>query len=79
MPVERNPLAKLLAAFIVTFGLLVTVDPVAPAVALAGELAIVRPAGLRYGRLLRQAWPVVLSAAGIVVVQMVFGTGPNPR
>jgi energy-coupling factor transport system permease protein len=72
--VRRNPVAKLGAMFVLAFGLLATLDPVAPALALAVELALVRPFGLRYRTLLRRGWPLLASALGLAVVHLVFGT-----
>jgi energy-coupling factor transport system permease protein len=75
---RRNPVAKLGAAVVVTLGLMATLDPVAPAVALAVELATVPLFGIGYRSLLRRGWPVLASAAGIAVVQVFFGTGADP-
>jgi energy-coupling factor transport system permease protein len=74
---RRNPVAKLAAATALTLGLLVTLDPVAPAVALCVELAVVPLFGLRYPPLLRRAAPLLISAAGIAVVQLLFTTAPD--
>ena len=76
---HRNPVAKLAAAAIVTFGLLATVDPLAPSVALAVELATVPLFGLRYRTLARRGWPILASAASIAVVQLLFSTAADPR
>ncbi|MBN1172291.1 MAG: energy-coupling factor transporter transmembrane protein EcfT [Micromonosporaceae bacterium] len=74
----RNPVAKLGAAFVVTFGLLVTLDPIAPAIALLVEVAVVPLFGISLLRLLRRSLPILLSAAGAAVVQLLFGTGDDP-
>lgn len=76
---RRNPVAKLAAAFAIAFGLLVTLDPVAPALALAVELAVVPLFGVRYGALARRAWPLLFSMVGVVLVQVLFGTGTQPE
>ncbi|MBT8223882.1 MAG: energy-coupling factor transporter transmembrane protein EcfT [Dactylosporangium sp.] len=73
----RNPVAKLGAALVVTVGLLATIDPVAPGIALVVELAVVPLFGLRYGQLLRRSWPILLGAAGVAVVQLLFGTSAD--
>jgi energy-coupling factor transport system permease protein len=69
---RRNPVAKLAAAFVFSFALLAAVDPVAPAVALAIELALLPFFGVRYGTLLRRAWPLLLGALGVVFTLVVF-------
>jgi energy-coupling factor transport system permease protein len=71
---RRNPVAKLGAALALTLALFATLDPVAPAIALAVELALFPAFGLRYRVLCRQALPLLLAASGVVVVQLLFGT-----
>ena len=68
----RNPAAKLAAAAVLTFALVVSLDPVAPAVALAAELAVVPLFGIRYGALLRRAWPLAVSVLGAVLTLFLF-------
>jgi energy-coupling factor transport system permease protein len=68
----RNPVAKLAAALVLTVVLLVTLDPVTPAVVLAVELAVVPLFGLDYLTLARRSWPVLLSAAGVALSLVVF-------
>jgi energy-coupling factor transport system permease protein len=69
---RRNALAKLGAAILFSAPLLATVDPLTPAIGLAVELAVVPLFGLRYRTLLRRAWPVLLSAAGVVTTLVLF-------
>jgi energy-coupling factor transport system permease protein len=71
---RRNPVAKAGAAVTLTLALLATLDPVTPAIALAVELAVVPAFGLRYRVLLRQGWPLLAAASGVVAVQLLFGT-----
>ena len=73
---RRNPLAKLAAVFTVSVALVSTVDPGPSAVVLAAELAAVPLFGVRYARLARRGWPVLASAAGFAVAQLLFGSGP---
>jgi energy-coupling factor transport system permease protein len=68
----RNPVAKLAAALIFSFALLATVDPVAPAVALAIELAALPFFGVQYATLLRRAWPLLLAAVGVMLTLVLF-------
>ncbi|MGW0434330.1 energy-coupling factor transporter transmembrane component T family protein [Micromonospora sp. NPDC003197] len=79
MLARRNPVAKLAAALLFSFTLIATVDPVAPAVAIAIELAVLPLFGIRYGTLARRSWPVLASALGIVLTMVLFAaerTGP---
>lgn len=71
---RRNPVAKLAAVFVLTFGLLATLDPVAPTIALAAELASVPLFGIRYPVLLRRAWPVLAGAFGVALTLVLFST-----
>lgn len=69
---RRNPVAKLAAALVFTLALVVTLDPLTPAIAIAVELAVVPLFGLSYGTLARRAWPLLLSAFGVVVTIVLF-------
>lgn len=68
---RRNPVAKLAAAFVVTAGLLVTLDPVTPAVLLGLEVLAFPLSGVRVGVLLRRAWPLFVGIAGVAVANVV--------
>jgi energy-coupling factor transport system permease protein len=72
MLARRNPVAKLAAALVFTLALVTTLDPVTPAVAIAMELAVVPLFGVRYLALARRAWPLLLSALGVVVTLVLF-------
>ncbi|WP_329103288.1 energy-coupling factor transporter transmembrane protein EcfT [Micromonospora sp. NBC_01699] len=69
---RRNPVAKLAAALVFSFTLVATIDPVAPAVAIAIELAVLPLFGVRYATLARRAWPLLLSALGVVFTMVLF-------
>jgi energy-coupling factor transport system permease protein len=69
---RRNPAAKLAAAAVLTLALVVSLDPVAPAVALTAELLAVPLFGIRYGSLARRAWPLCGSVVGAVVTLLLF-------
>jgi len=58
---RRNPVAKVAAALVFSFTLLATLDPVAPAIAIAVELAVLPLFGVRYRVLARRALPLLLS------------------
>lgn len=68
---RRNPVAKLGAAFLLTAGLLVTLDPVTPALLLAVELLAFPFSGVRVGVLLRRAWPLFVGILGVAVANVV--------
>jgi energy-coupling factor transport system permease protein len=70
-----NPVAQLSAIVVVTVVLLICGDLVTPLVVLAAELALLPAAGLsRPADLLRRTWPLLVSAAGIVWVNVAFGS-----
>lgn len=69
---RRNPVAKLGAATVLAAGLLATVDPVAPGVTLAVELGTLPLFGVPLRRLAARAWPLLLSAGAIALVQVLF-------
>ena len=69
---RRNPVAKIVAAVALTFTLIATVDPVAPAIALAAELAVVPRSAWVSGAFLRRAGPLLLGAASVTVAMVLF-------
>ncbi|WP_018787346.1 energy-coupling factor transporter transmembrane protein EcfT [Micromonospora sp. CNB394] len=69
---RRNPVAKLAAALVFTVILVATLDPVAPAIAIAVELAVLPLFGVRYRVLARRAWPLLAGAVGILVTLVLF-------
>jgi energy-coupling factor transport system permease protein len=69
---RRNPAAKVAAAAVLTLALVVSLDPVAPAVALGAELLVVPLFGVRYGALARRAWPLCASVLGAVLTLFLF-------
>jgi energy-coupling factor transport system permease protein len=69
---RRNPVAKLAAALLFTFPLVSTLDPVTPAVGLAIELAVLPFFGVSARELTRRAWPLLLTAGGILVTMVLF-------
>jgi energy-coupling factor transport system permease protein len=76
---RRNPVAKLAAALLFSFALVATLDPVAPAIAIAIELAVLPLFGIRYGVLARRAAPLLLGAVGIVVTLVLFAAEREGR
>ena len=70
---RRNPLAKIVAAAVLAITLLVTLDPVTPALLLAVEVLATPLLGIRPGPLLRRAAPLLVGAAGVALANVVGG------
>jgi energy-coupling factor transport system permease protein len=79
-PLARvNPVAQLAALAVVTVVLLVSADPVTPAVVVAAELALLPAAGLRSpAALLRRTWPLLVGAASVGVVNVALSGTATP-
>jgi energy-coupling factor transport system permease protein len=79
-PLARiNPVAQLTALAVVTVVLLVSIDPVTPAVVVAAELSLLPAAGLRRpAALLRRTWPLLLGAASVGVVNVALSGTTTP-
>ncbi|MGC1214497.1 MAG: energy-coupling factor transporter transmembrane component T [Micromonospora sp.] len=76
---RRNPVAKVAAALVFSFVLISTLDPVAPAIAIAIELAVLPLFGIRYRMLARRAWPLLAGAGGILVTLVLFAADRSGR
>ncbi|MEU4644560.1 energy-coupling factor transporter transmembrane component T [Micromonospora sp. NPDC023814] len=76
---RRNPVAKLAAALVFSFVLVATLDPVAPAIAIAVELAVLPLFGVRFRVLARRAGPLLVGAVGIVVTLVLFAAERSGR
>ncbi|MFC0034058.1 energy-coupling factor transporter transmembrane component T family protein [Micromonospora chaiyaphumensis] len=76
---RRNPVAKLAAALVFTLILVATLDPVAPGIAIAVELAVLPLFGVRYRVLARRAWPLLAGAGGILVTLVLFAADRSGR
>ncbi|WGW12060.1 energy-coupling factor transporter transmembrane component T [Saxibacter everestensis] len=57
-----NPVSKLIAAFIITIAIVLSVDIVSAGVALILELALLPISGLALGPLARRLWPIPIAA-----------------
>jgi len=68
---RRNPVAKLTAAAVLTVGMLLTLDPVTPAVLLAIEALAFPLSGVRLGTLLRRSWPLAVGVVGLCVANVI--------
>ncbi|SCL17340.1 energy-coupling factor transport system permease protein [Micromonospora nigra] len=76
---RRNPVAKLAAALLFSLILVATLDPVTPAIAIGVEMALLPLFGVRAGLLLRRAWPLLVSAVGVVVTLVLFAADRSGR
>jgi energy-coupling factor transport system permease protein len=71
---RRNPVAKLGAALLLSGFLIATLDPVAPAVALAVELATLPLFGVGLVAVARRAAPLLVAVLGIVTALVLFSS-----
>jgi energy-coupling factor transport system permease protein len=76
---RRNPVAKVGAGLLLSGFLIATLDPVAPAVALAVELVTLPLFGVRLGALARRAAPLLLAVLGIVTTLVLFSGDRSGR
>ncbi|MEV4493551.1 energy-coupling factor transporter transmembrane component T [Micromonospora coxensis] len=76
---RRNPVAKLAAALVFSVVMVATLDPVAPAIAIAVELALLPLFGIRYRVLARRALPLLVGGVGIVVTLVLFAADRSGR
>jgi len=68
-----NPVAQIAAILAITVTALATIDLLTPAVLVAAELTLLPAAGLFQPRaLLAKTWPLLLSAAGVAWVNLLF-------
>ncbi|MDQ4040078.1 MAG: energy-coupling factor transporter transmembrane protein EcfT [Actinomycetota bacterium] len=73
-----NPVAQIVAIMTLAVTALATVDLLTPAVLLTAELILLPGAGLLRPRiLLAKTWPLLLSAAGVAWVNLLFSAGPG--
>lgn len=69
---RRNPLAKLGAAFVIMFGLFLTIDPLTPALLLAVEVLVLAWSGMRPLVLARRLAILGVAACGVFVATALF-------
>jgi energy-coupling factor transport system permease protein len=69
---QANPVAKLGAAAILMAVLFASVDPITPAVVLAGLIGAMPFTGVAPADLARRTWPVLLAAALVGLLNIVF-------
>jgi len=70
-----NPVAKVTSAGIVTLGMLLSLDPVTPAIVLVAEAIAFPFTGLRFRTLLRRCWPLLIGIGGVVVANLIAVQG----
>ncbi|MCN0179621.1 energy-coupling factor transporter transmembrane component T family protein [Salinispora arenicola] len=76
---RRNPVAKLAAALVFSVVLIATLDPVAPAIAIAIELALLPLFGVRPRVLARRAAPLLVGGVGVLVTLVLFAADRSGR
>jgi len=69
---RRDPLAKLGAAVFLMLALFLAVDVVTPLILLVALLAAVPMSGLRPLSLLRRAWPLLIAALAVAILNTIF-------
>jgi len=78
---RANPVAKVIAAAILMTVLFLSADPLTPALVLVGLAVAVAVSGLAPGKLLSRSWPLLVAAASVGVLNVVFAPatagGPN--
>ncbi|MBA3368108.1 MAG: energy-coupling factor transporter transmembrane protein EcfT [Geodermatophilaceae bacterium] len=71
-----NPIAQIIAILVITVTALATIDLLTPGVLVVAELTLLPAAGLvRARQLWRRSWPLLLSAAGVAWVNLLFSPG----
>lgn len=75
---RANPLAKILACFVLSFGAVLSGDPVTPAVILGGAIVALGIGGVDPLVVLRHGWPILISAAGLGATTVLFGDSDEP-
>jgi energy-coupling factor transport system permease protein len=75
---RANPVAKLVACFVLGFGAALSDDAVTPAVILLLVVAVLVAGGVRIANVLRRGWPLLVSAAGLGATTLLFGDSPTP-
>lgn len=73
---RRHPLAKLAAAVILMLAVFVTLDGLTAAIVLAVLVAAAPAAGVAPARLAQRAWPLLLAAAGIGLLNALLAADP---
>ncbi len=73
-----NPVAQIIAILTLAVTALATIDLLTPAVLVAAELTLLPAAGLiRPRQLVERTWPLLLSAAGVAWVNLLFSAGQD--
>ena len=75
---RANPLAKILACFVLGFGAVLSGDPVTPALILVGAIVALTVGGIEPSAIVRRGWPILISAAGLGATTLLFGDSDEP-
>lgn len=74
---SANPVAKLGAALALMVALFVSIDLVTPLLVLVVLVAAIPLTGIRPGDLLRRAWPLLVAALALALLNAVFAANPT--
>ncbi|MGH8823545.1 MAG: energy-coupling factor transporter transmembrane component T family protein [Jiangellaceae bacterium] len=75
---RANPVAKLLASFVLGFGVALSDDPVTPALVLAAVVAALAAGGVTVRMLLVRGWPLLVSAVSLGLTTLLFSASDQP-
>lgn len=77
-PLARaNPTAKLAAALVLMLAVFLSIDVVTPTIVLIGLLGAVPATGIRPGDLLARAWPLLVAALALAILNAVFASAES--
>ena len=76
--VRANPVAKLVAAFVLGIGVALSDDPVTPALVLGAVVAALGAGGVTMRVLLVRGWPLLVSAASLGLTTLLFSDSDQP-
>jgi energy-coupling factor transport system permease protein len=74
---SANPVAKLGAALALMVALFISIDILTPAIVLVVLVAAIPLTGIRPGDLLRRAWPLLVAALALALLNAVFAGNPT--
>ena len=76
--VRANPVAKVLAAFVLGLGVALSDDPVTPALVLGAVVVALAAGGVTMRVLLMRGWPLLVSAASLGLTTLLFSDTEQP-
>jgi energy-coupling factor transport system permease protein len=75
---RANPVAKLVAAFVLGLGVAFSDDPITPALVLGAVVAALAAGGVPMRVLLVRGWPLLVSAASLGLTTLLFSDSDQP-